>query len=87
MVVLPPGESIVSFLPLLFSIAFLMLIILPYWIICKKAGFKPALSLLILVPFVGILLLSYYLAFTEWKRPPVNKSVEYLAVGRFIHPE
>ena len=87
MVVIPPGESIISFLPLLFSIVFLTLIIFPYWIICKKAGFKPALSLLILVPFIGIFLLSYYLAFIEWKRPSAEVSVKSLAVEKSIHTE
>lgn len=39
---------------------------LPYWFICKKAGFSPWLSLLFLIP-VGGLVLSYVVGFAEWK--------------------
>jgi hypothetical protein len=41
------------------------LVILPYWHIFRKAGFAPALSLLMLVPLVNIVML-FYLAFAEW---------------------
>lgn len=37
----------------------------PYWAIFKKAGFRPWLSLLIMIPVVGIFAL-YYFAFTKW---------------------
>jgi hypothetical protein len=43
-----------------------VVIIIPTWFICKKAGFSPFLSLLIIVPFGGLVLL-YVLAFSEWK--------------------
>lgn len=39
---------------------------LPYWFICKKAGFSPWLSLLFLIPMGG-LVLSYVVGFAEWK--------------------
>jgi hypothetical protein len=42
--------------------------VIPFWFICKKAGFSPALSLLNLIPFyAGSLVLVYFLAFAEWK--------------------
>jgi hypothetical protein len=59
----------------------------PYWRMCKRVGFKPALSLLNLIPFVGNLILIYYLAFSKWKRPPEEASVESSSVGKAIHPE
>jgi hypothetical protein len=37
----------------------------PYWTIFKKAGFRPWLSILIMIPVVGIFAL-YYFAFTKW---------------------
>jgi len=40
-------------------------VLLPFWHIFKKAGFSPWLSLLMMIPFVGWLLL-YYLAFAKW---------------------
>jgi len=46
------------------------IVIIPTWFICKKAGFTPWLSLLVIVPFGGLILL-YVLAFAEWKVAPV----------------
>lgn len=45
-------------------------IIVPFWFICKKAGFSPWLALLNLVPF-GTLILLYVIAFAEWKVAPL----------------
>ncbi len=47
----------------------IVLLVVPYWRIFGKAGFSPALSLLMLVPLVNIVML-YYLAFAEW---PIQK--------------
>jgi hypothetical protein len=44
--------------------------VIPFWFICRKAGFSPALSLLNLIPFcIGTLVLVYFLAFAPWKLP------------------
>jgi hypothetical protein len=43
--------------------------IVPFWFICKKAGYSPWLSLLYLVPLGG-LVLNLVLAFGEWKVVP-----------------
>ena len=45
------------------------LIIVPFWVIFKKAGLGGPLSLLMLIPFVGIIML-YVLAFSRWKVVP-----------------
>ena len=42
-----------------------LLTVLPFWMICKKAGFAPALALLMLIPGANIIL-PFYLAFAEW---------------------
>lgn len=42
-----------------------LITVLPFWHICKKAGFHPALSLLMLVPF-GNIILPFYVAFARW---------------------
>ena len=47
-----------------------VIIILPCWFICKKAGFSPWLALINLVP-LGNLILLYVLAFADWKVAPV----------------
>lgn len=39
---------------------------IPAWVITKKAGFHPALSLVNLIPGFGILILSLILAFSTW---------------------
>jgi hypothetical protein len=44
--------------------------IVPFWFICKKAGFSPWLSLLNAIP-LGNIILIYVLAFAEWKVAPV----------------
>ena len=42
-----------------------LLLLIPFWQICRKAGFSGFLSLLVLVPIVNLLFL-YFLAFSEW---------------------
>jgi hypothetical protein len=54
----------------LFVIVALGIVIVPFWFICKKAGFSPWLSLLNLIP-VGNIILIYVLAFAEWKVAPL----------------
>ncbi|HEY1984536.1 MAG TPA: hypothetical protein VGG85_03960 [Terracidiphilus sp.] len=53
----------------IFMIIGLAIVIIPFWFICKKAGFSPWLSLLNIVPF-GVLILLYVLAFADWKVAP-----------------
>ena len=45
--------------------ALVVIALIPYWRIFGKAGFAPALSLLMIVPLVNIIML-YFLAFAEW---------------------
>jgi ABC-type transport system involved in cytochrome c biogenesis permease subunit len=54
---------------LVFFLIFLVIIIVPFWFILKKAGFSPWLSLINVVPF-GTLILLYVVAFAEWKVIP-----------------
>ncbi|WP_395752485.1 hypothetical protein [Prosthecobacter sp.] len=39
--------------------------VVPFWFICKKTGMSPWLSLITLIP-LGVLILSFVLAFGEW---------------------
>jgi predicted signal transduction protein with EAL and GGDEF domain len=50
-----------------------VIVLLPFWVIFKKAGFHPATSLLMLVPLVNLATL-YVLAFSGWKNLPAQKS-------------
>ena len=42
-----------------------ILVIVPIWRICVKAGYSGWLSLLVLIP-IGNLFLLYFLGFAEW---------------------
>jgi ATP-dependent Zn protease len=50
-----------------------VIVTLPFWVIFKKAGFQPILSVLTLIPLLNVVLL-YYVAFSEWKAAPPQKS-------------
>ena len=56
---------------LFFLPVFLVVYIIPYWMIFKKAGFAPALSLLMVIPGVKLIVI-YVIAFSDWKVGPGN---------------
>jgi len=56
---------------LVFILVIVLVMVVPYWKIFKKAGFAPALSLLMLVPMLNFIML-FFLAFAEW--PALNRS-------------
>jgi hypothetical protein len=60
---------VMPFVILLFTIIMLV----PFWMIWKKAGFSPWLSILMVIPLVSFVML-YVLAFAEWKVVPVNQA-------------
>ena len=43
----------------------LLFTVIPFWMIFKKAGFHPALALLMIVPLANIVML-FVLAFARW---------------------
>ena len=63
-------ESILLIAVPIIIVVFYAIVIVPFWFICKKAGFSPWLSLLNIVP-MGNLILIYVLAFAQWKVVPV----------------
>ncbi len=72
------GLGTVVLLAILFvHLLFALVLIIPTWRICTRAGFSGALSLLHLVPFVGSLAVMAILAFSDWpsgeaRRPGVR---------------
>jgi hypothetical protein len=50
---------------LLLLLLFFIFVVLPFWRIFGKAGFPPALALLMVVPLVNIVML-FVLAFASW---------------------
>ncbi len=67
------GAIVLIAIPII-VLVFYAIIIVPFWFICKKAGFSPWLSLLNLVPLGGIILM-YVLAFADWNVVPVAQPV------------
>lgn len=43
-----------------------VLVIVPLWRICGRAGFAPALSLLVVIPWLGFFIIFGILGFAEW---------------------
>ena len=61
----------------IFILIGIVILIIPYWMIFKKAGFSPWLSILMFVPLVNFIML-YVLAFSEWKVVPVAQAAPYI---------
>ena len=55
-------ELIIILMLALFSV---VITLIPFWMIFKKAGFHPAMSLLMLVPLVNCVMI-FVLAFAPW---------------------
>jgi heme/copper-type cytochrome/quinol oxidase subunit 4 len=51
-----------------------ILTVIPTWRIVRRTGFNPALSLLIIIPAIGPLILLIVLAFGNW--PSLKTSTE-----------
>jgi hypothetical protein len=58
---------------LLAALLLAAIVVAPFWVIFKKAGFQPFLSVLTLIPPVNLALL-YFVAFSEWKTGPAQKT-------------
>lgn len=56
----------------LWMIFIAVVVVVPVWRICKRAGYPGALGLLILVPLLNLGLL-YFLAFARWPSVEHNK--------------
>jgi len=44
----------------------LLIIIVPLWRICQRAGLNPVISLIAIVPFLGLWVVAGILAFAPW---------------------
>ncbi len=58
--------ALVAFLFVIGHVLVALVLIIPTWRICTRAGFSGALSLLHLVPVVGTLVVMAILAFSDW---------------------
>ncbi len=64
-------QAMMVFMPIIILV-FIVMAVIPYWMIWKKAGFSPWFGLLMIIPMVSMIML-YVLAFSEWKVTPVAK--------------
>ena len=53
---------------LTFAILTFILIGIPLWRICSRAGFSPAWSLFTVIPYFGVLIVAARLGLSEWPR-------------------
>lgn len=51
---------------LVWSVILAVLVVVPLWRVCGRAGFSPALSLLAIIPWLGLLIIAAVLGFSEW---------------------
>lgn len=56
----------------LILILWMLPLAIPVWKIHSKAGMRPVLSLLVFVPYIGLLLTTTILAFSRW--PATDRS-------------
>jgi hypothetical protein len=45
----------------------LFLVVYPLWLICRRAGFHGALSLVVIIPWFGLLIVGAILSFATWR--------------------
>ncbi len=51
---------------LIYTLVLGVLLIVPGWRIFRRAGLAPSLSLVIFVPYLGLLIVTLILAFRRW---------------------
>jgi hypothetical protein len=56
------------------AVSLTALLIIPVWRIFRRAGLQPALALLLLIPGLGLVIVSLVLAFSRW--PAVEGSAD-----------
>jgi hypothetical protein len=83
------GGIIAAYLAILaiFYVVAVALLMIPSWFICKKAGFSQWLSLLCLIPSLGVLVLLYVLAFAEWPSQRITQSLAYAPAAPPLPPQ
>jgi hypothetical protein len=58
--------SLLLFVLVIGHLVLALVLIIPTWRICTRAGFSGALSLLHLVPVIGVFIIMAVLAFSPW---------------------
>ncbi len=66
--------SLVVFLVVLAHLLIALVLIIPTWRICTRAGFSGALALFHLVPLVGSFVVMAILAFSDWPNGEASRA-------------
>jgi len=53
----------------MYGLISVVLVIVPLWRICSRAGFNGAIALVTLIPVVGLLIVGFILSFCTWPQP------------------
>ena len=71
----------------LFFAIYIALTVVPLWFAFKKAGLPPALSLIGIIPNLGLIVCLFILAFSKWKVVPAPEyGMGYPATPGFQNP-
>ena len=66
--------SLVVFLVVLAHLLIALVLIIPTWRICTRAGFSGALALFHLVPLIGSFVVMAILAFSDWPNGEASRT-------------
>ena len=64
--ILGAGLLVMIFAVFIYLVVMVLVLIIPTWRICTRAGFSGALSLFHLVPLIGSFIVMGVLAFSDW---------------------
>jgi hypothetical protein len=70
-----------------FYVVSVTIVMIPVWFILKKTGYTPWLSLLCLLPSLGVLVLLYVLAFADWPSQRVAQQLAYAPPAPQLPPQ
>jgi hypothetical protein len=62
------GAGIIFFEFAFYAVLMFGLMGVPLWRICSRAGFNPAWSLFVLIPYLGMLIVAGRLAISDWPK-------------------
>jgi hypothetical protein len=71
-----PAAEVYFLDPLYTAIVVGLLVVVPLWRIFARAGFGPALSLLAVLPYVGVPICLAVLAFRRWPADPLPREID-----------
>lgn len=71
------GLGVAEFIIVLVILGMMVIALVPWFFIYKKAGFSPAMGCLMFIPVVNIIML-FVLAFSQW---PIERDLENARIG------